>query len=243
MTDRLPGAPDDEPKPDIEPEATEVAAVPETAAAGPETASAGPETDVGAESADDEMVHDADTTAPAEEPGSYEEPSPEDFEDDAEDDGELDEPEFADDNAALGAEADDEVLETATGTGAGAAAARGPRLGGRLGRAPAAALTPSERAVHISDRASQVFVLAATLTFVVILLYALFAGAGGFLTPLPTPTPEVSESPSGSPSVSPSVSVSPSGSASSSPSVSGSGSPPSSASPSLAAPSTSPSPP
>ena len=230
MTDRLPGAPDDEPKPDIEPEATEVAAVPETAAAGPET-------DVVAESADDEMAHDADTTAPDEEP------SPEDFEDHAEDDGELDEPEFADDDTALGAEADDEVLETATGTGAGAAAARGPRLGGRLGRAPAAALTPSERAVHISDRASQVFVLAATLTFVVILLYALFAGAGGFLTPLPTPTPEVSESPSGSPSVSPSVSVSPSGSASSSPSVSGSGSPPSSASPSLAAPSTSPSPP
>lgn len=189
--------------------------------------------------AGDADAEDADVAAPvADEPG-YEEPSPEDFEDEVEpeNEAELGDEEFADDEALIAADADDEVLEA----GGAAAAARGQRLGGRFARTPAAPLTPSERAVHISDRASQVFVLAATLTFVGILVYALAGGAGGFFTPLPTPSPsvEVTESPSASPSASPSVS--PSSSASGSPAASGSASPSSSASPSTKAPSPSPS--
>jgi hypothetical protein len=234
MTDRQPGAPGDEPTPEIEPEATEVAAVPESQPAEPETALAPGSADD--EMAEDATAEDADIASPvADEPG-YEEPSPEDFEYEAEpgDEAEPQEDLYADE-ALLDAEADDEVLEA--GAGGAAAAARGQRLGGRFARTPAAALTPSERAVHISDRASQVFVLAATLTFIGILVYALAGGAGGFFTPVATPSPsvEVSESPSASPSASPSVS--PSSSASGSPSASGSASPSSSVSPSTAAPS------
>ena len=78
MTDRQPGAPGDEPTPDIEPEATEVAAVPNTEPAASETT-------VAPESADDEMAEEADTDVPTDlETGVDEEPNPGDFEDEAE---------------------------------------------------------------------------------------------------------------------------------------------------------------
>jgi hypothetical protein len=233
MTDRQPGAPGDEPTPEIEPEATEVAAVPDPDA--PELGEAADEV-----AADDEMAEDPEIASAPDPGGGLGDEA--DFADEA-DFGEPDETDFADEAAladeedALGAEADDEVLEAA-GT---ATVARGARLGGRLQRSPAAPATPSERAVHISDRMSQVFVIAATLTFVGIVLYAMVGGVGGFLTPRATPTPSAEESESPSASPSPSLSISPSTSASSSPSVSGSASPPSSAPPSSVAPSASPS--
>jgi hypothetical protein len=235
MTDRQPAAPGDEPTPEIEPEATEGAAVPDTDT--PDIKEAGDE-----EVADDEMAEDPEIASapdPDAEPGAEADSGGPDG--DEADFGEPDEADFADEadiaaeEDALGAEADDEVLEAA----ATATVARGARLGGRLQRSPAAPATPSERAVHISDRTSQVFVIAATLTFVGIVLYAMVAGVGGFLTPRATPTPSVEESES--PSASPSLSISPSTSASGSPSTSGSASPASSASSSPAAPSASPS--
>ena len=45
-----------------------------------------------------------------------------------------------------------------------------------------------------------VFVLVAILTFVGIFLYGMFLGAGGVLTPLPSPSPIVVPSPSAEPS-------------------------------------------
>jgi hypothetical protein len=109
-----------------------------------------------------------------------------------------------------------------------------PARGGRGGAAAAGRTAPAgpsvaERAVHLEDRASAIFVLAIVATFVGILLYGMLAGGAGFFTPLPTPSPTPteepipSESPSGSPSASPSTS--PAASPSGSPGASGSGAP------------------
>jgi hypothetical protein len=110
----------------------------------------------------------------------------------------------------IGAEADDEVEEAS-------AAALGPtspraRFGRRLGRgngATAAPLvTPSERAVRIDDRASQIYVVGVVATFVGILLFAMLWGARGFFTTVPpSPSPSLAV-PSGS--ASPSASALPS---------------------------------
>jgi len=221
MTDREPDAPPDksapgpaEPEasadrdtPAIEPEATEVAAVP------PPDENIEPETDFG----DDEMAEGVEDDA-----ANVSDDEDAEAGEDAEDDlAEPDEIAFADDDAAIGAEADDEVVETA---GAAGAARTGSGLGGRLrpAGAPAVAATPSERAVHIDDRISQVVVLAIVVTFVGIFLYAAVAGHGGFLTPTVTPSPSAEES--ASPSASPSVSIEPSASGSAAPSASPSGS-------------------
>jgi hypothetical protein len=86
-----------------------------------------------------------------------------------------------------------------------------------------------DRAIHINDRASKVFVLLAVAAFAVILLNGMLFGVGGAFTPYVSPSP----SPSPSPSVSalPSSSASPSSSGSPSPAASGSAAPSVSASP------------
>jgi hypothetical protein len=136
--------------------------------------------------------------------------------------------------AEIGAGADEEVDELTVAT-AGAVSGR-LRLGQRLGRgdgtaAGATTVTPSERAVRIDDRASQVFVVGVVATFVGILLFGMLWGVGGFFTTLPaSPSPslvEPGESASPSASVMPSASPSAAGessrpSASAPPSPSGS---------------------
>jgi hypothetical protein len=64
----------------------------------------------------------------------------------------------------------------------------GRRVIGRRG-APQADRPPtsSASAVHIDDRASQVFVIGVAVVFVLIFLNALLLGQGGLLTPLLTP--------------------------------------------------------
>ncbi len=113
-------------------------------------------------------------------------------------------------------EDDDAEYEAGTAGAAGAAVAargdsaisdgRGNRPGNRLGdRQPAkSGLSPSEIAVHVSDRASAVFVVAVVAVFIAIFAYGLVGGVGGFLTPLPTLAPLASPSPSPVVSASPS---------------------------------------
>jgi hypothetical protein len=71
----------------------------------------------------------------------------------------------------------------------------------------------SDKAVHVDDRASAVFVIAVVGVFVAIFLYAVLFGSSGLASGLlpksaPTPTVEVSESPAESASVEPSESAS-----------------------------------
>ena len=82
-------------------------------------------------------------------------------------------------------------------------------------------LSPSEVAVHVSDRVSAVFVVVVVAVFIGILGYGLLGGQGGFLTPLPTPAPLPSATPSAAPSTAPSEAPS----AAPSPSSAASGSP------------------
>ncbi len=107
----------------------------------------------------------------------------------------------------IGAEADDEIEEPTAAT-AGVSPARA-RLSQRLGRADGAAaapvVTPSERAVRIDDRASQLYVFGVVATFVGILLFGMLWGARGFFTTVPpSPSPSVAV-PSGSALPSPSI--------------------------------------
>jgi hypothetical protein len=128
-------------------------------------------------------------------------------------------------------------------------AARGSKAGssGDVRRAGPAGPGVAERAVHLSDRASAIFVIGIVLTFVGILVYGMLAGSSGFLTPLPTPGPTPTEEPIPSDSLEPSSSlepsVAPSASPATSPGASGSGAPSGSpsASPSSPKPSGSPS--
>jgi hypothetical protein len=118
--------------------------------------------------------------------------------------------------ADIGAEADDETGEPTVATAGGAGAAARLRLGQRLGRggssvATAPLVTPSERAVRIDDRASQVYVIGVVATFLGIILFAMLWGAGGFFTTPPaSPSPSPSASASAGPSASPSISLQPS---------------------------------
>jgi hypothetical protein len=111
--------------------------------------------------------------------------------------------------------------------------------------APTHAPTPSEKAVHVREDVSKVFVIGAVAVFVAILLNGLLLGTGGLFTPIATPTP----SPSAAPSASASAGASASAPASASPAPSPSASAPASAAPSASpsapasvAPSASPSP-
>ena len=162
--------------------------------------------------------------ATADEPTETDIPADLTVEDNAAQDGESDEGEEDDDE---GEEDDDEaayeapVAAGAAGAAGAAAGAAGARPDARRpdGRKPAAPAgpTPSETAVHVSDRASAAFVIVVVLAFAAILGYGLLGGVGGFLTPIPTPAPLPSEAPSTGPSVAPSAapsgSVAPNGSA------------------------------
>ena len=81
---------------------------------------------------------------------------------------------------------------------------------GRPGTGPSSAASPSDIAVHIDDRISAVFVLAAIAVFVGILLFGILVGTGGVLTPVATPTPSVSPGPTSSVGTSPGPSAPPS---------------------------------
>jgi len=80
--------------------------------------------------------------------------------------------------------------------------------------------TQSELAVRVTDNQSRIFVIGTVVVFAAILGWGVFAGTGGVLTPVATPTvaPSVSAAPSAS--AAPSVSVAPSASPAASPSPS-----------------------
>ncbi len=115
-------------------------------------------------------------------------------------------------------------VKTATTAGTGGA---GRRFGRRSAAEPEHAQTASERAVHIDDRISKVFVLGIAAIFVLIFLNALLVGKGGLLTPVatPTPIPSATAAPSASPvasttpapSASPAATAAPTASASAAP--------------------------
>ena len=152
-----------------------------------------------------------------EEEAADEEPADDAHADDVVEDGDYEDEEepIASD---IGAEADEETRESTAATAAGGASRL--RLGQRLGRGQATPttaplVTPSERAVRIDDRASQVYVVGVVATFVGIVLFAMLWGAGGFFTtphasPSPSPSAAVSASASPSSSLQPSA-ASPSG--------------------------------
>lgn len=121
------------------------------------------------------------------------------------------------------------AAEAAAAAAAGRAGA-GARIRGLARRAAPAGespSTPSEVAVRIDDRISQVFVVGVIVVFAAILLYGLLFGAAGVFTPLPTPSPVPSAS---APAPSGSESAAPSAAPSTSPATSPSGSPSASAS-------------
>ncbi len=147
--------------------------------------------------------------------GTFQDANPDDA---ADDDAEAEEAEAAAEedeaNEAEAAADDEDEYEDEEGAeeplvvpargGRGGAAAAEARRGGPAGPSVA------ERAVHLEDRASAIFVLAIVATFVGILLYGMLAGGDGFFTPLPTPSPTPTEEPipSDEPSESPSASPS-----------------------------------
>ncbi|HEY8869136.1 MAG TPA: hypothetical protein VIM30_07065, partial [Candidatus Limnocylindrales bacterium] len=100
---------------------------------------------------------------------------------------EPDEGDFDDEEAADEAAGDEEEEGEAPPR---VAPARPGRRGRefRPARAAAAAPTPSETAVHVSDRWSSAFVTATVAVFAIIFLNGLLFGHGGFLRPLPSPT-------------------------------------------------------
>ena len=79
-----------------------------------------------------------------------------------------------------------------------AAPSRRKRRNRDAAKALAAAPSVAEEAVHITDRASALFVIGVTLVFVVILLNGMLLGHRGFITEAlatPKPTPVVTPSP------------------------------------------------
>ncbi|HEY5496260.1 MAG TPA: hypothetical protein VIK16_06335 [Candidatus Limnocylindrales bacterium] len=134
---------------------------------------------------------------------------------------------YEDEEVAAGAVA----VPTTARAGRASATSRGPGRGPRGNRGPAAPArvpTASDIAVHIDDRASAIFVIAAIAIFVLIFLNALVLGKGGLLTPIATAAPVVIAPAA---SVEPSASASPAASASPGASAPASGSPAPSASP------------
>ena len=82
---------------------------------------------------------------------------------------------------------------------------------------PATIIDPS---IKVTDRPSQIFVIATVLVFVGIFLYGALAGTGGFFTPYVAPTPPPSIAPSSSPAASSSPATSGSPAVSASPAAS-----------------------
>ena len=161
------------------------------------------------------------------------------------DDGDPgDDDELEDDEVEVEAEPDDydaAVREVAGETVAPTAAAGATTIPTKRKPTPTPAHVPtvSERAVHVREDVSKVFVIGAVAVFAVILLNALLLGNGGLLDAKPTASPSASAAPSAGASASAPVSAVPSAS----PSVAASAAPSVSASPAAsAAPSASPSP-
>src|SRR4029077_3728341 len=123
-----------------------------------------------------------------------EEPLPDEGFDDADVDDEAD---------ADGLEDEEEEIDERPA--AAAPGRRGSITSAEARRSGPAGPSVSERAVHLDDRASAIFVLGIVATFVGIVLYALLAGEAGFFTPLATETPFPTEAPSASVSASPSA--------------------------------------
>ncbi len=139
------------------------------------------------------------------------------------------------DEGEEGEEGEAEAASAAVPGTAGAVAAGARGAGRRVGRRAAAepehVQTASERAVHIDDRISKIFVLGVAAVFGLIFLNALLLGTGGLFAskPVPTAVPAASAVPSASPA--PSASPVPSASPAPSVSPAASGSPAASASP------------
>jgi hypothetical protein len=104
----------------------------------------------------------------------------------------------------------------------------------RPSRPAAPGPTPSEQAVRIDDRVSQVFVFVTAALFVLIFLNALLLGRGGTFSSTPIPSPSASVAVSPSSGASPAASGSPgaSGSVGPTPGASGSVAPSAAVSPS-----------
>ncbi len=146
-----------------------------------------------------------------------------------------------DDSDADQGDSDQEMARPAKAAGSGSRPGKGPR--GGLGRNDAATAGsgggPTEGAIHVTDRASKVFVLAAVAVFVLILFNGLLLGVGGTLTPIPTPAPVVTAAPTPKPSITAKPSASTAASVAPSASAAASAAPSAAAS---TAPSTAPSP-
>jgi hypothetical protein len=143
-------------------------------------------------------------------------------------DGDADELEF-DDEADEEEEAPAPEPSTVEGAVPGAVARQpgGPAVRRRGTTVAPHITTQSELAVRVTDNQSRIFVIGTVVVFAAILGWGVFAGTGGLLTPVASPTvaPSVSAAPSAS--AAPSVSLSPSASpaASASPSAAASASP------------------
>ena len=224
MTDRPAGTPDpDATDPDVD--ALEGAEADAIEAAAPADEVVEPD---GADLVDAEAEPEPDDVDG--EPDAEDEVAPvdEDEESDDEADGEPD-----DYDAAVREVAGEDVAPAAAAAAAGAAATPTKKRGAQP--APTHVPTPSEKAVHVREDVSKVFVIAAVAVFVAILLNGLLFGTGGLFTPIATPSPSPSAAPSASASAGPSASASASAPASASPSPSASASAPASTAPSASA--------
>ncbi len=110
---------------------------------------------------------------------------------------------------ADGAESADPTAGAAPQMVPAAGAAGSKRRRGEPVSRPAPAPTPSELAVRIDDRVSQILVIVAVGFFSLLFVYALLFGGSGLLTPAPTPrpTPVPTAAPSPTPAPSPSASA------------------------------------
>ena len=115
-------------------------------------------------------------------------------------------PEPDDYDAAVREVAGEDVAPAAAAAAAGAATIPTKKRGAQP--APTHVPTPSEKAVHVREDVSKVFVIAAVAVFVAILLNGLLFGTGGLFTPIATPSPSPSAAPSASASAGASASAS-----------------------------------
>jgi hypothetical protein len=146
-------------------------------------------------------------------------------------DAELDEGDLAEDESDLAEDESDLTEEASPAAGLPVAGGSAATAAVRARRGPyqsESAPTPSEVAVRLRDRPSEIFVIVVAVVFAAILLNGVFLGKGGILTPIASPSPLPSESAEPSSSVEPSASgLAPSSSASAGPSPSGSSQAPS----------------
>lgn len=177
-----------------------------------------------------------DAAAPVDEEVELDDEVEPDDEDAEPDDGEPDDGGPDDYDAAVREVTGEDAVIPVASAGAGAGAIPTRR---KPAPAPGHVPTASEKAVHVREDVSKVFVLAAVAVFAAILLNGLLLGRGGLLAPIPTASASASAAPSASASAGASPSASGSAGPSASPSVAASAAPSGSAAP---APSASPSP-